>query len=167
MSVNKLNLDQFIHWDWGQNYPFNACMAKLMECLGGDTALYTYEFFAGISGDDFVMCYGDNGKFNDCVSVCTDNEAFLERVCGMIGLEYRLVKHDEWKTNPALYFDFVKQFIDHGIPVLCAGVNKNTNYDLLISYNDETMKCHLSCGDDMHIRAALHSMGAMYLAHAA
>ena len=71
-------------------------MAKLMECLGGDTALYTYEFFAGISGDDFVMCYGDNGKFNDCVSVCTDNEAFLERVCGMIGLEYRLVKHDEW-----------------------------------------------------------------------
>jgi len=60
MSVNKLNLGQFIHWDWGQNYPFNACMAKLMECLGGDIALYTYDFFAGISGDDFVMCYGDN-----------------------------------------------------------------------------------------------------------
>ena len=34
MRANKLELGQFIHWDWGQNYPFNACMAKLMECLG-------------------------------------------------------------------------------------------------------------------------------------
>ena len=149
MSANKLQLGQFIHWDWGQNYPFNACMAKLMECLGGDASLYTYEFFAGLSGDDFVMCYGDNGKYNDCVSVCADNESFLERVCGMIGLEYRLVKHDEWKADTDLYYGFVKQFIDRGIPVLCAGVGSNFNYDLLTSYDDETTVCHLSCGDDV------------------
>ena len=43
----------------------------------------------------------------------------------------------------------MKQFIERGIPVLCAGVGKNSNYDLLISYNDETGKCHLSCGDDV------------------
>lgn len=42
MSIHKLELGQFIHWDWGQNYPFSACMAKLMECLGGDTSLYSY-----------------------------------------------------------------------------------------------------------------------------
>ena len=95
MSANQLELGQFIHWDWGQNYPFNACMAKLIECLGGDTSLYTYEFFAGLGGDDYVMCYADNEKYNDCVSVCYDNEAFLAQVCGMIGLEYRLVKYAE------------------------------------------------------------------------
>ena len=149
MSTNKLQLEQFIHWDWGQNYPFNACMAKLMECLGGDASLYTYEFFAGLAGDDFVMCYGDNGKFNDCVSVCADNEAFLARVCGIIGLEYRLVKQEEWKANPDLYYGFMKQFIDRGIPLLCAGVGSNFNYDLLTSYDDETTVCHLSCGDDV------------------
>ena len=149
MSANKLELGQFIHWDWGQNYPFSACMAKVMECLGGDTTLYTYEFFAGLAGDDFVMCYGDNEKFNDCVSVCSDNETFLARVCGMIDLEYRLVKHDEWKADTDLYYGFVKQFIDRGIPVLCADAGENSNFDLLLSYNDETGKCHLSCGDDV------------------
>ena len=149
MSANKLELGQFIHWDWGQNYPFGACMAKLMECLGGDASLYTYEFFAGLAGDDFVMCYGDNEKCNDCVSVCTDNEAFLARVCGMVGLEYRLVKRADWLADAELYYGFVKQFIDRGIPVLCAGVGENSNYDLLISYDDETGKCHLSCGDDV------------------
>ena len=149
MSANKLELGQFIHWDWGQNYPFNACMAKLMECLGGDTSLYTYEFFAGLSGDDYVMCYADNEKYNDCVSVCYDNEAFLAQVYGMIGLEYRLVKYAEWKADADLYYGFVKQFIDRGIPLLCAGVGNNFNYDLLTSYDDETTVCHLSCGDDV------------------
>ena len=120
-----------------------------MECLGGDTSLYTYDFFAGLAGDDFVMCYGDNGKYNDRVSVCTDNESFLVRVCGMIGLEYHLVKHDEWKADPALYYCYVKQSIDRGVPVLCSGVGENSNFDLLLSYDTETGKCHLSCGDDV------------------
>ena len=149
MNANKLNLGRFIHWDWGQNYPFGACMAKVMECLGGDVSLYTYDFFAGLAGDDFIMCYGDNGKYNDCVSVCMDNETFLARVCGMIGLEYRLVKHDEWKANADLYYGFVKQFIDRGIPVLCAGVGQNCNYELLTSYDDNPTLCRLSCGDDV------------------
>ncbi len=149
MSSRKLELGQFIHWDWGQNYPFGACIAKLMECLGGDTSLYTYDFFAGLAGDDFVMCYGDNEKCNDCVSVCADTEVFLSRVCGMIGLEYRLVKKAEWAADTRQYYNFVKHFIDKGLPVLCSGVGNNTNYDLLISYDDKTTKCHLSCGDDV------------------
>lgn len=149
MSANKLETGQFIHWDRGQNYPFGACMAKLTECLGGDTSLYTYDFFAGLAGDDFVMCYGDNEKLNDCVSVCTDTETFLARVCGMIGLEYRLAKKAEWTADAKLYYGYVKQFIDRGIPILCAGAGDNSNFDLLISYDDETAKCHLSCGDDV------------------
>lgn len=149
MSGNKLELGQFIHWDWGQNYPFGACMAKLMECLGGDPSFFTYDFFAGLAGDDFVMCYGNNENFNDCVSVCADNDAFIDRVFDLIGLEYRFVHHSEWIAEPELYYGIVRQFIDRGIPVLCAGVGKNSNYDLLISYDDETNKCHLSCGDDV------------------
>lgn len=149
MCTKKLELGQFIHWDWGQNYPFGACMAKLMECLGGDTALYTYDFFAGLAGDDFVMCYGNNKNFNDCVSVCTDSAPFLARVCGMIGLEYQLITHSVWTKTPKPYFDLLKQYIDRGIPVLSAGVGENGNYDLIISYDETTMKCHVSCGDDV------------------
>lgn len=150
MGKGMLELGQFIHWDWGQNYPFGACIAKLMETLGGDTSLYTYEFFAGLAGDDFVMCYSDNENYNDCVSVCSDTEVFLSRVFGMIGLKYRLVKRANWTADAELYYSFVKQFIDRGIPVLCVGVGENTNYDLLTSYDDEVGKCHLSCGDDVN-----------------
>ena len=148
MSETKLELGQFIHWDRGQNYPFGACMSKLIECLGGDTAVYDYDFFAGLSGDDFVMCYGDNENFNDCLSVCADTEAFLSRVCGAIDLEYRFVKRGEWIAEQEKFFDTVKNFIDRKIPVLCAGVGKNANYNLLLAYDDETKKCRLSCGDD-------------------
>ncbi|MBQ2748836.1 MAG: hypothetical protein IJF34_03525 [Clostridia bacterium] len=149
MRKNRLELGQFIHWDWGQNYPFGACMSKLIECLQGDTSLYTYDFFAGLAGDDFVMCYGDNERFNDCVSVCTDHEEFLARVYGMIGLEYQIVSHGKWSGDVESYYEKVKRFIDRGIPVLCAGIGNNSNYDLLISYDDDTKKCHLSCGDDV------------------
>lgn len=149
MCTKKLELGQFIHWDWGQNYPFGACMAKLMECLGGDTTLFTYDFFAGLAGDDFVMCYGNNENFNDCVSVCTDSASFLARISGMIGLEYQLVTHSVWTKTPKPYFDLLKQSIDRGIPVLSAGTLENRNYDLIISYDDTTMKCHISCGDDV------------------
>ena len=101
--MKKLELGQFIHWDRGENYPFGACMAKLMECLGGDTSLFSYDFFAGIAGDDFVMCYGNNEKYNDCVSVCAEHAAFLARIADMTGLKYRYVKHADWVQNTKQY----------------------------------------------------------------
>ena len=56
MDASRIALSPFIAWEHGENFTFSACMKKLMECLGGDQTLYTYGFFAGLSGDDFVMC---------------------------------------------------------------------------------------------------------------
>ncbi len=36
MRQNMLDLGKFIGWERGQNYPFSACMSKVLECLGGD-----------------------------------------------------------------------------------------------------------------------------------
>ncbi len=147
MTQNKLELGKFIHWDWGENYPFSACMMKIMECLGGDPTVYSYDFFAGISGDDFVMCYGNNDDFNDCVSVCTPAAPFLARVFGLIGLPYQHVKKEEWQADFDKYYAKIRDFIDRGIPVLTKGQGNDGNYDLLISYHDNGQG-HLSCGDD-------------------
>ena len=38
MTSNKLIMEPFICWEHGENYPFSACMKKLMECLGGDSS---------------------------------------------------------------------------------------------------------------------------------
>ncbi len=33
MVQNAMELGTFIHWVHGENYPFSACMKKLMEIL--------------------------------------------------------------------------------------------------------------------------------------
>lgn len=152
MKQNRLELGQFIDWNLGQNYPFGACMAKLVECLGGEQGKQNdaYEFFSCLAGDNFVMCYGNNDKFNDCVSVCTDVEPFMRRVCGILGMEYLLVRKAEWSADVGRYYAMVKDFIDRGIPVLVKGSGNNKNYNLLTSYDDETGLTHISCGDDVN-----------------
>lgn len=116
-------MGNFIHWDWGKNYPFSACMKKLMECLDGDPALYTYGFFAGISGDDFVMCYGNNGRYNDCVSVCEDTETFLARTFGRIGLAYELAHPTQWRQDPVLALLDRNEALWRELEQLGAGLN--------------------------------------------
>ncbi len=134
-TKKKLELSQFIHWDWGENYPFSACMMKLMECLGGDTKLYTYGFFAGISGDDFVFAYGNNGQYNDCVSVCSDVHTFCKRVFGLIGLDYTILP---WDSDRETLLKKLQEFIDRGIPVLSKGAEVNmTNFNLVCGYEDD------------------------------
>lgn len=151
MVSNKLDLPPFIAWDHGENYPFSACMAKLMECLGGDSALYTYNFFAGISGDDFIMCYGNNRHYNDCVSVCDNAASFFSRTFGRIGLAYDYVPVARWKQDKEALKERIRCFIDRGIPVLAKGESAapdyNQNYFLLYAYEDNGEHITLSGGD--------------------
>ncbi len=150
MSKHKLNLGQFIRWDRGENYPFNACMGELERILHSPYQnRLDYGFFAGVSGDDFVMCYGNNGGFNDCVSVVYDCEPFLARVFGLIGQDYTLVKNADVTGNPDQTFARIRDSIDCGIPVLAKGPADNGNYSLIVSYDDDSGVCDFSCGDEV------------------
>lgn len=140
MERNKLNLGQFICWEHGENYPFSACMAKLMACLGGDASLYTYDFFAGVSGDDFVFAYGNNGAFNACVSVCEEVTTFCARVFGRIGLDYTILTSD---SDREVLLAKIQDFIDRGIPVLVKSKDEKnemgSNYNLVAGYDGHTL----------------------------
>ncbi len=155
MSKHKLNLGQFIRWDWGENYPFNACMGELERILNSPYQnRLDYGFFAGVSGDDFVMCYGNNGGVNDCVSVVCDCEPFLARVFGLIGQDYTLVKNADVTGNPDQTFARIRDSIDCGIPVLAKGPADNGNYSLIVSYDDDSSVCDFSCGDEVNYPCA-------------
>lgn len=146
MRANSLSLSSFITWDQGENYPFSACMNKLVECLGDVTGLYTYNFFAGLSGDDFVMCYGNNGLCNDCVSVCQEPLPFLERTLKMAGLDFTYIPTETWKQNiPALKKE-VRARIDRGIPVLAKSESTDRNFYLLFRYENDGDSITLTCG---------------------
>lgn len=147
MISNKLIMEPFICWEHGENYPFSACMKKLMECLNGDLSFYTYDFFAGLSGDDFVMCYGNNGRFNDCVSVCEDTKSFLDRTFGRIGLQFEYLPVEQWRKDPDNLKRKVREFIDRGVPVLVKSEGADANYSLLFEYNENGDVFSVSCGD--------------------
>ncbi len=145
MKQNQLDLGQFICWEHGQNYPFSACMSRLIKCLGGNSDFFSYDFFAGVSGDDFVFAYGNNGRLNDCVSVCEDVNTFIDRVCRRIGLDYTLISSDEDQDH---LLPKIHTFIDRGIPVLVkddAGTYNQSNFDLVCAYNGDTLT--KVCGD--------------------
>ncbi len=140
MQQRKLDLGPFIHWERGENYPFSACMAKLMACLGGDPSLYTYGFFAGISGDDFVFAYGDNRAFNDCVSVCENVTAFCARVFGRLSLDYTILTSD---SDRDALLGKIRDFLDRGIPVLVKSANHEAelgaNFNLVSGYEGDVL----------------------------
>ena len=136
----QIELGNFIHYDQGQNFVFNACMAKLIECLGGDITLYTYDFFAGVGGDDFVMCYGDNDVYNESVSTCADTKAFLARTFGILKLPYTYVSANEFNQNKEQYVTMLSDYIGRGIPVLTKGTGPNTGYALVFSLDGTQMK---------------------------
>lgn len=152
MLSNKLILEPFICWEHGENYPFSACMKKLMECLGGDISFYTYDFFAGLSGDDFVMCYGNNGRFNDCISVCEDTESFLNRTFGRIGLAFEYLPNEKWIKDTERLKRKIRNFIDRGVPILTKGEGEDTNFNLLFAYDENGDVFSISCGDPSYNR---------------
>lgn len=147
MEKNKLALEPFTCWNRGENFTFSACMKRLMERLGGDPQLFTYEFFAGLSGDDFVMCYGgDNGQYNDCVSACDEPEAFLRRTFGRIGLAYSYVPSSARAGEPEIWKKRIRAFVDRGVPVLVKEEGKDKSYSLLFSYEREGAVFTTTCG---------------------
>ena len=126
-------------WHFGENYPFNACMRHLMEYVEPDP-LYTYNFFAGISGDDFVQVYGhDYASYSDCISVVWNGAEFVKNVFDQIGYSCTYVTADQIAGNKTMYIETLKAYIDRGIPVLKRDTMPGSdagNYDLFVGYEE-------------------------------
>lgn len=119
-------------------------MAEIMRALHApESTRLDYGFFAGVPGDDFVMCYSNNG-----VSVVTECELFLKRVLGLIGQDCTLVKNADVMADFDQTFDNIRDSLDCGIPVPAKLPAEGGNFTLITSINDENGVCYFSCGDE-------------------
>ena len=127
--------------------------------------MYTYGFFAGLSGDDFIMRYGNNGRYNDCVLVCENTEVFLKRTFGRIGLAYDYIPAIEWMKDIESLKEKICSFIDRGIPVLKKGEGvKGTNYNFLFAYDENGELFSITCGDPSSAKTyKLHEMECSFI----
>lgn len=131
-----LDLHNLVTWHYGQNYPFNGCMQFIMEKIGRYD-LADYWLFAGISGDSFTFCYGNNGEFNDCLSVVTGGPEFMNDIFESIGYEYTYITQAQINLNKELFIGTVMNYIDKGTPVLVRfAVGKHGNYQVICGYGN-------------------------------
>jgi hypothetical protein len=133
-------LHPLVTYHYGENYNFNACMKLLMEYAEPDEKnIYTYSFFAGISGDNFIQVYGKKENYenyNGSLSAVWDGPALIKYVFGEIGYEYSYITAEKINANKGMYIETVKAFIDKGLPVI---FKQDRGYNPIVGYeeNDE------------------------------
>ncbi len=138
-SNNTLtNLHPLVTYHYGENYNFNACMKMLMEYVEPNE-MYSYSFFAGISGDNFVQVYGQKEQYenyNGSLSGVWDGLELIKYVFGEIGYEYSYITAEQIAANKGMYIETVKAFIDKGIPVIIRQRQPNPCYIPIVGYEE-------------------------------
>lgn len=141
------DIHNLVTWHHGQNYPFNGCMQFIMEKIGRQD-LADYWFFAGISGDSFTFCYGNNGEYNDCLSVVSGGPRFIEDIFNLIGYEHTYVTQDEINADKERFVGKVMEYIDQGTPVLVrVPVGRHSDYNVVCGYEDDGRTLLVLAGD--------------------
>ena len=129
-------LHNLVTWHYGENYPFNGCMQFIMEKIGRHD-LANYWLFAGISGDSFTFCYGNNGEYNDCLSVVTGGPTFINDIFESIGYEHTYITKDQINSKKELFLGTVMNYIDNGTPILVRyAASKHGNYQVICGYEN-------------------------------
>lgn len=129
------NLHQLVTYHYGENYNFNACMKMLMEYVEPNE-MYSYSFFAGITGDNFVQVYGQKEQYenyNGCLSCVWDGPELIKYVFNEIGYEYAYITAEQIAANKGMYIDTVKAFIDKGLPVI---FKQDRGYHPIVGYEE-------------------------------
>ena len=128
----------------GKNYPFNDCMAFMMECLKEDSRL-DYWFFSWLTGDGLVQVYDRNkSSFCEyCLSGFLPSYEHIKHVFDTIGYAYEYVTSEEINKNKPFYQEKVIEYINRGIPVLVKTTlldtpmeNSELTYTLYVGYED-------------------------------
>lgn len=114
------NIHRFITSEYGENYHFNGGAKYVMECLHEPD--YTYEFFAGLTGDVFAQVYPyDHFRGDGVTDYMTSEEgdgAFIERIFETCGYESTYVTKETVQKNREMYVQTLLSYIDKGVPVI-------------------------------------------------
>ncbi len=114
------NIHQLVTLHYGENYWFNGCAKYVMECLGEKD--YDYNFFAGLTGDNFAQVYS-YGRFRgdgatDYILSDKGNTEFIENIFAACGFASTFVSTVQLTNNKEMYLQTLLAYIDKGIPVI-------------------------------------------------
>ncbi|MDD4495164.1 MAG: MerR family transcriptional regulator [Eubacteriales bacterium] len=119
-------IHRLITSEHGENYWFNGCAKYVMECLGEPD--YDYQFFAGITGDNFTQHYPINQSHanNDATSsyfLENNGTSYVESVFEKCGYASSYILGKDLNKNKEMYLQALIAYIDKGIPVIawCQG----------------------------------------------
>lgn len=109
-----------LHGERGENYPFDDCMAFLMERLGEYPDIqYWYWIFAGITGDGLTQIYNrKSGPYVDCASQYLFDSEYIKCIFDAVGYEQTYVTAEQLNSNKQMYIQTLMAYIDKGIPVI-------------------------------------------------
>lgn len=145
------HLHPLVTYHYGENYYFDACMRMLMEYVEPDD-FWSYSFFAGLSGDNFVQVYGKKERYNDwcnCLSAVWDGADMTRFVFDTIGYEVTHVSGEQIAENSRLYNEMIQMYINKEIPVLAKSCNR---YLPIIGYEENGDILLLMEGEDPNPR---------------
>jgi len=129
----------------GKNYPFDDCMAFMMECIGESPQL-DYWTFSWITGDGLTQIYDKNPSTlcEYCVSGFLAGKEHIHYVFNAIGYDYAYITAEQINGDKERYIQKVKEYIDKGIPVLVKTTmvdtptaNSEFTYCLFVGYEDD------------------------------
>lgn len=135
----------------GKNYPFDDCMAFIMERMSINEELnkipqLDYWTFSWITGDGLTQIYNKNPSTlcEYCVSGFLAGEEHIEHVFDAIGYDYTYINAEQINADKGKYIQKVKEHIDNGIPVLVKTTmadtptgNSEFTYCLFVGYEDD------------------------------
>jgi hypothetical protein len=141
----------------GKNYPFDDCMAFLMERLDKNSGL-DYWIFTGITGDGYTMVYNKNAPTccDYCVSGYLKEPEYISYVFDAIGYEHTYITAKQINDNKTMYLQTVMAYIDKGVPVIAktnltdipeAFYKDGSFHSIIVGYEDRG-KTLLLIGDE-------------------
>lgn len=114
---------------YGENYWFNGCAKYVMECLGEKD--YDYNFFAGLTGDNFAQVYSFDRFRGDGATDYFISEAggtnFIEDIFAECGYASTFVTISQLANNREMYIQTLMAYIDKGLPVISNHWSKDPN----------------------------------------
>jgi hypothetical protein len=128
----------------GKNYPFDDCMAFIMECVDKNTRL-DYWLFSWVTGDGLTQIYNRNpSSFCEyCVSGFLAGREHIEYVFNAVGYGFEYVAAKQINADKRQYIQKVKDYIDKGFPILVKTTmaetpvnNSEFTYGLFVGYED-------------------------------
>lgn len=127
------NIHRVVTDHYGENYWFNGCAKYVMECMNEPD--YDYDFFAGLTGDNFTQVYYHDHFRGDGATdylVSDKGGEYIEEIFDQCGYASSFIPNKKIMANREMYLQTLIAYIDKGVPV----IRYHWSWSVIVGYED-------------------------------